>query len=222
MKKGLVLVGAAMLGASAHAVVVDDFLTGGYSSGAFSSGNQSAWTNASVFGGIRYTSLTIDVNPLAGDAKTRVITTPGILEVSTDADVDTHMSLGYGFAASSTTVGSNALNMNLISTPIFSMTFRSNDLLQPVVATIFTNNGASSFTRTINAVGGITPTSPVTYLFDFTSDAASLGDVDAITFNFDPQPGGDFSLSGIQTVPEPASLAVLAIGGAAMLRRRKK
>jgi hypothetical protein len=222
MMKGLILCGFVVLGASAHAVVVDDFMTGSYNSGAFSSGTVSNWSSATVPGSIRFTSLTIDVNPFGGDAKTRVITTPGILEVSTDTDVDTHMLLGYGFDFGSTAVGSNPLNMDFSSSPILNVTFRSNDLAQPVFATIYTNNGASSFTRSLNVMGGITPSSPVTYGFDFTSDAGSLTDVDAITFNFDPAPGGDFSLQGVYSVPEPASVAVLAIGAAAMLRRRKK
>ena len=220
--KGFVLVGLVVLGSSAQAFVVDDFFTGGYTSGAFNAGAQIAWISASVPGGSRYASLKIDANPLAGDAKTRVLTNPGILEVSTDADVDTHMTLGYGFASTSTSVGSNALNMNFTSAPILAVEFRSNDLVQPVTAMFYTNNGASSFTRTLNISGGITPSSPVVYSFDFTTDAASLGDVDAITFNFDPQAGGDYSLKSINAVPETASFAALAIGGMALLRRRRK
>ena len=223
MKKGLAIFGLGILGASAHALMVDDFITGSYNSGAFSAGSTQAWTaSADSIGGIRYTDLTITSNPFGGDAKTRVITSPGILDVSTDADVDTNFLLGYGYANSSTTSASNQLNQNFSSSPIVEVNFRTNDVAQPVVVTLYTNSGASSFTRTLSVGGGITSANPQSYLFDFTSDAANLGDVDGISIFFDPTPGGDFSLNYIQTVPEPASLAVLAIGGAAMLRRRKK
>lgn len=221
--KGLFLAGFVVLGASAFAGSVDDFLTGTYNSGAFTSGSVAAWVSAgSALGGIRYTDLTITANPFVGDAKTRVITTPGILEVSTDTEVDTAFTLGYGFANLSATPASSPLNVDWSSTPLVEITFRTNDLLQPVTATIYTNGGASSFTRTLNVAGGITSASPQTYIFDFSSDSASLGDVDAVTFDFDPSAGGDFSLQSINTVPEPMSLAVLSIGAAALLRRKKK
>ncbi|MBS1703728.1 MAG: PEP-CTERM sorting domain-containing protein [Armatimonadetes bacterium] len=221
--KGLFLAGFVVLGATAFAGTVDDFMTGSYNSGSFTSGSVSAWTSASsALGGIRYDVLTITDNPFVGDAKTRVITTPGILEVSTDTDVDTTFTLGYGYALSSTSPASNELNVNWTSTPLLSMTFRSNDIAQNVTATIYTNGGASSYTRTLGIAGGIVPASPQTYMFDFTSDAASLGDVDAVKFDFDPAPGADFSLTGINSVPEPASIAALAIGAAALLRRKKK
>lgn len=221
--KGLFVCGFLVVGAASYATQLDDFVTGTYNSGAFSSGSVSAWTNASgAIGGIRYTDLIITSNPFGGDAKTRVITTPGILEVSTDTEVDTQFVLGYGYAASSTTPASNPLNLNLTASPLVNVTFRSNDLLQPVVVTMFTNGGASSFTRTLNIAGGITSASPQTYSFDFTSDAASLGDVDAIRFDFDPAAGADFSLTSINTVPEPASMAVIGLGVAALLRRKRR
>lgn len=221
--KGLVLIGLTVAAASANAVLVDDFLTGSYNSGAFTSGTQSAWTSASsAIGGIRYTALTITANPLVGDAKTRVITTPGVLEVSTDADVDTALTLGYGYASSSTTAASSPLNLDLTGNSLIAVNFRTNDVAQPASVTIYTNGGASSFTRNLAIAGGIVSASPQTYVFDFSSDAANLGDVDGISFSFDPTAGGDFSLNSINAVPEPMSLAVLSIGAAALLRRKKK
>jgi hypothetical protein len=105
---------------------------------------------------------------------------------------------------------------------LLNMNVRTNDLFLPVTVTLYTNGGANSFTRTLNVAAGINSASPVTYQFDFSSDAASLGDVDGIKFYFDPTAGGDFSLNSIQTVPEPMSIAVLSVGALALLRRRKK
>ncbi len=221
--KGLVLIGLLALGAAAHAVVIDDFMTGSYNSGAITSGTLSNWgTAASAMGGIRYDSLTVTANPLVGDSKCRVITTPGVLEVSTDTDVDINFTLGYGYANLSNTPTSNPLNKNFTVNPIVELNFRTNDLTMPVTVTLYTNGGANSFTRSMTIASGINSSLPIAYQFDFTSDAASLGDVDGIKIFFDPAPSGDFSLNGIQAVPEPMSLTALTLGGFALLRRRKK
>ena len=221
--KGLIFCGLVVLGASAQALVVDDFASGGFSSGVFSTGSVSSWVSAgSALGGSRYNSLNISLNPLLGDAKYRIIPSAGVLEVSSDADVDTNFTLGYGFASLSTIAGSNPLNQNFTSIPLVNLSFRTNDQVQPVTVTLFTNGGANSYSRTLNISGGLFFPTPANYLFDFTSDAASLGDVDGIKIDFDPVAGGDFSLNGVQVVPEPTSIAVLSIGAIALLRRRKK
>ena len=221
--KGLVFIGLLALGATAHAVVIDDFLTGGYNSGAITSGTVNNWSvAASAMGGIRYDSLTVTANPLLGDSKCRVITNPGVLEVSSDTEVDINFILGYGYANSSTTPTSNPLNKNFTSSPIIQLDFRTNDQNMPVTVTLYTNGGANSFTRTATVVGGIFSQNPSGYQFDFTSDAASLGDVDGIKIFFDPASSGDFSLNSVEAVPEPMSLTVLSLGALALLRRRKK
>ena len=221
--KYLALVGLIAVGASAHATMIDDFLTGSYNSGAISAGTVDSWTTAgSAIGGIRYQSLSVILNPLGGDAKCRVITTPGVLDVSSDSDVDIDYTLGYGYANSSTVVASNPLNSNFTSIPIIDLNFRTNDLSLPVTVTLYTNGGANSFSRTLNVNAGIFSASPVSYQFDFTADAASLGDVDGFKIYFDPAAGGDFSLNGIQAVPEPTTIAALSLGALVLLRRRKK
>ncbi len=221
--KYLALVGLIAVGASAHATMIDDFMTGSYNSGAISAGTVNSWTGAaSAMGGIRHQSLSVITNPLGGDAKCRVITTPGVLDVSSDSDVDIDYTLGYGYANSSTVVASNPLNFNFMSIPIIDLNFRTNDLTLPVTVTLYTNGGANSFTRTVNVNAGIFSGSPFSYQFDFTSDAASLGDVDGIKIYFDPAAGGDFSLNGIQAVPEPTTIAALSLGALVLLRRRKK
>ena len=221
--KYLALVGLIAVGASAHATMIDDFMTGSYNSGAISAGTVNSWTGAaSALGGNRYQSLSVITNPLGGDAKCRVITTPGVLDVSSDSDVDIDYTLGYGYANSSTVVASNPLNFNFMSIPIIDLNFRTNDLTLPVTVTLYTNGGANSFSRSVNINAGIFSGSPLSYQFDFTSDAASLGDVDGIKIYFDPAAGGDFSLNGIQAVPEPMSLIALSLGAAALIKRSKK
>jgi hypothetical protein len=46
-----------------------------------------------------------------------------------------------------------------------------------------------------------------------------LGDIDSIVFSF--APGADVRIPSMVVVPEPATMAILAFGGLAMLRRRK-
>ena len=210
------------LASFSQAFILDDFSTGSYNSGYFSSGTIDAWVaSGSAVGGNRFLSTSITANPLGGDARARVITTAGIYSVGTESQVDITSRLGYGYANSSTTAASNPLNLNLVSNPLLKLTFDSNDVVQPVTASLTLNGGASTISLTSNAPGGIAPGSPFVLTFDFTSVAGTLVDVDAITFDFDPAPGGDFSLSTVQAVPEPASLAVLAIGLVALKRRRK-
>ena len=220
--KILMAAGLVLVGACAQAFTIDDFLTGGYNSGGVSSGTVDSWTAATVSSGIRFQSFTVVTNPLGGDAKCRVITTPGVLEVSTDTDVDINYTLGYGYANASTTASSNPMNLDMTSNFLVNVEFRSNDLVQPMSVTLYTNGVANSFTRSAVISAGIMSGSPVTYQFDFSADAASLGDVDGIKFYFDPAAGGDFSLNGINAVPEPMSIVALSLGAIALLRRRKK
>ena len=220
--KCLGLIGALALGASAHAVVIDDFLTGNYNSGAITSGTLDVWTSASsALGGNRYQSLTVTGNPLGGNASCRVIASAGVLDVSSDTDVDINYTLGYGYAASSTTPASNQLNTSFVASPRFELEFRSNDITLPVTMTLYTNGGANTYSRSMSVNAGITTASPVIYTFDFTSDAASLGDVDGIKIFFDPAASGDFALNGIYAVPEPTSIAAISLGAIVLLRRRK-
>ncbi|MEI7576314.1 MAG: PEP-CTERM sorting domain-containing protein [Armatimonadota bacterium] len=210
------------MAAASQAFVLDDFSTGSFNSGYFSSGSVNAWVNASgAQGGNRFLSSTITANPLGGDARARVVTVAGIYSVGTESQVDIVSRLGYGFANSSLTPASNPLNTDLSLNPKLDLVFDSNDVAQPVTATIYTNGGANTHTLTLNAPGGIVPSSPQSLVFDFTSVAGLLTDVDAIVFDFDPSAGGDFSLTTVQAVPEPASIAVLGLGIAALKRRRK-
>ncbi len=230
MARTFLLIAGLTLASASQAFFLDDFSTGDYNSNYFSSGTVSGWVpSAGAVGGIRYLSTTITNNPLGGDARARVVSSAGIYAVGTESQVEITSTLGYGFANASNSISSNPLNLDMSSNHILRLTFTSNDVAQTVYATIQgtdLNSGVNNFTVAVNVPGGITPSNPLDVDFDFsTVDPGYLlgpfSDIDGIAFDFNPAPGGDFSLTTVQAVPEPASMAVLAIGLVALKRRRK-
>lgn len=218
--KGLLFFGFIALASTSNAVLIDDFSTGAYNTGYFSSGSIDAWNaGASVLGGIRYVGVSIVGNPLGNDARLRVQPAFSTLQFSSEAQVDADVTLGYGFANGSFSVGSNALNFDLSAKPKIEFKFSANDVAMPANVRLYTNNGSSFYDRSITIPGGISPSSPQSVAFDFSSSAALLTDVDSIIVSFNPALGGDFSVTSISAVPEPITLAVLSLG---LLGLRKK
>lgn len=52
--------------------------------------------------------------------------------------------------------------------------------------------------------------------------SSAMAQADSISIEFMADPSGDFALSSIETVPEPTTLAVLGLGGLALLRRKRR
>lgn len=204
---------------SAHALTLDDFLTGNYSGPFITTGSDIAFTPAaSALGGSRYTNITILSNAIGGSARLRTSTSLGRLFVSNESGVGSAIKLGYGF--STTTPASAPLNLNMSSAAKVDVKFESNDLSMPVTVTLFTNGGTPSYSRTATISGGIT--SSFTQTFDFSADASLLGDVDAVEISFAPQVDGDFSLSNVSAVPEPATLVGLGVASIAFFKKRRR
>lgn len=52
--------------------------------------------------------------------------------------------------------------------------------------------------------------------------SAAMSQADSISIELMADPSGDFALSSIETVPEPASVFALGLGGIALLRRKRR
>lgn len=221
MNKGLVLLGlSAALVTVSNAAFVDDFNLGAYDSGLLTSGSNSQWIVAgNVPGGIRYAKLEIENNEFGDDGRARTFTSPGVYNVSSGTGVNVKALLGYGFSSGSATPDA-PLNLNWAGSPIFLINVRNTDLSVPVTVVLGSTTLGQSATRMGTLPAAIT-SGNVPVNFDFTGEAF-LGDVDYIKVSFDPQSEGDFTISDMQVVPEPATLAGLGAAILAFVRRRRK
>lgn len=214
----------AAVAASSHALLID-----GYSDGAFRADNQTAATytntgntSATVLGGqrvINYTRTSVDQSPIGYDIVVSNTAGSTGLYVSNGAQVDGTLALTYGNRTS------NQLNTNLTSTPLIQFGVPFSDMGVPFDVTLFFNGGASSATR--SAIATSANNSAQTLSFDFSGvSSALLADVDEIRIFSDFPASADFTIRSVNAVaapvPEPATLAALGLGAAALLRRRRK
>lgn len=214
---GLVAVGVS----SAHAVMFDDFSTGALDlqlnpPTTFLEGNRVG----SMVGGNAYHAIAEESNVDGNRARMRVNLVSGVLAVSNEDLVDTVSVVGYGADANGFLVPSEDLNLNLSGQDRFRLTFRSNDLPLTLTTEVYDAESAYSSVSTSQIVAAGNNFT-VDVLFS-SLGGYNFGDLDAVAFVFDTPVAGDFSLTSIEAVPEPASLAALGLGAAALMRRRKK
>ncbi len=203
-------------------LLIDDFTDGAYDSG-YVQGRVVNTTAASVLGGTRSTIVDVLNNPLDEDAKIKVQTTveDGIFTHATGPGLLSVAALGYGVQKNGLYFDYLDNNWNLAATPKIQIEFIANDLPLLVRTFLCKSDGVGGLasydleSQTVNPVGSSTWVT-----FDFTG-ATLLGQVDSIEFDFYNEAGGDFAIGGIQAVPEPASIALLAIGIASLARRRR-
>lgn len=219
MKK-LAILCFATAAAASQAIMIDQFSSGTVAS-SLSSGTRVLTQVAAVPSGERDVEMRVLANPFNQFLDFEVNAVNGFAIVSNGFGIDSIISLQYDRPGDETVGtgqvlnnGGNGVSLGLNGDTV-RVNFRGNDLPVSVTATTRLNGVITSTNNAVKAGGG--PGS-----LDIFLGAAPLAAADSITIAFAAQTSGDFSLESIETVPEPATLAALGIGAAAMLRRRKK
>ncbi len=215
------VIGGLALATLSRATLFDNFSSGAYDSGNLTAiATTNAWqTPATVPGNVRFVQSAIVANPFNQNYRVQIVPGFGMTFVDSGVGLKGNLSLGYGYANGSTAAVSNPLNLNQTGSPIFAVTFMSNDLPNATTVTLYSSTTGGSVARAFNVPA---LASPATFNFDFTGEAA-LADVDSVLVSFSPSANGDFGVSRIESVPEPASIAAIGIGlvGIARTRRRR-
>lgn len=106
-------------------------------------------------------------------------------------------------------------SIGLGANPIVRLNFAGNDLA--VTARVVLRNSGAVIGE---AVGIKNPGGAG--VLDLVLGSAAMSSADSISIEFSADPSGDFALTSVEAVPEPATMAALGIGVAAMMRRRRK
>jgi hypothetical protein len=217
MKK-LMLLAAAFSVTAANAVVLDDF-SDGDAGIVLNAGAAFDFKAASVPGGTRGLYLGIVDNPR--NQVGEIYVAGGKFTESAGVRVKTMSQIGYGFEDDG--MGgfiTDDMNLNLTGYTDFVFNFDSNDL--DLTMNVYVISGGNAFMSSKLVAGGRNET-PFVETFSFAGfGGANFGDVDQIVVEFFNSAGGDFALDSFEVVPEPASIAAVGLGLAALARRRRK
>jgi hypothetical protein len=222
------VVGAVVLAALAQTsvaggIVIDDFHQGAVNLDVYDgfdsdSTIQGLLLTSSVIGGERRCEADWTDGP--GDGTVRINRrSSGTFDFSEDAATSGKAVLDYGY--------SNDLNADLAAVGgAFQFTFTWADLVG-ALNIIVSTSGMGSSTATIATPSNLFSGS-VNSVVDFSSftvltgTGADFNDIDKIHVEIVGHDGGDYTLTGIDVVPEPATLALLATGGCLTLWRRRR
>lgn len=203
--------------ASSQAVVmIDDFSTGSLDLQLTPPATTINGTRTgSMVGGHARHVLSFISNPDGNDARLRVNPSVGVQMVSGEDLVSSSVMTQYGRLAD--------LNLNLSGESAFKVDFRTNDLPLSMRVYAFTWDGTAY--KQAFGIATVAAGSNFSQVINFSSMTTATGfsfaNVDRVEFHFNTAPSGDFSVTEITAVPEPATMAALGLGIAAMVRRRR-
>ncbi len=220
MVKGLAIVSGVALSALAFPVIViDDFTTGSFSYTRSSVGTSSARVTGSMLGGTRWALSNVTANPngsqLAGSVGGGVasfVAGDGLVHAT---DLRYGYTLGGALSdlnADLTAGGNNALKISFLENT------GNLGLLVQLRRTVGTGSQWVNYNATVAA-----SSAPFDLKIPYSVFGSfNLADVDQVILRFTNQPGEDYKLGGVEAVPEPATIAALGLGAAALMRRRKR
>lgn len=215
MRKIAFLAVLGMVG-SAHAILIDDFTTGPDSQ-SVKSGTNFFQENGSMLGGDRVIQLEVIDNPL--NVSLAVDISNGFNSISEGPKLTSQPGVGWGYTApSQNTYGTFDLNADFSGQDHFALSFDNNEhAMSGTVLINDTYNQSANF----NVTDSQNPFE-VDVNFAAFSGSVDWSHVHQIAVVFSDPAANDFTMTKVEAVPEPASMAALAIGAAALLRRRAK
>jgi hypothetical protein len=209
MKKALVAAGVLFAATYANALVIDDFTSGPYAV-SLQAGTDSADQFGTMLGSERHTFVEVESNPLTQWLDFTIAS--GLAITSSGTLLDAYVEVLYGF--------NTDLNVDLSGYNAFKVNFVSNDLPMTMLVGLGSSTGGQFEVISLPVASGVGFS--VTVPFSLFTTFTSFGDVDFIGFGFDSVSNGDYAIGGLEVVPEPATIAALAVGLGALVARRRK
>lgn len=225
---------AAAFASSASATVLLDDFTQGATDLQIASGTgsvESQQSGINVPGGQRDVMLKVTSNPFNRLGRFEIVPTQGMSFYSSGPGLVGQVGLDYdGTETENLTDGQltpgPGMNLNLTNENRFRFNFSFVDLATVLHIDAYTFGGGSSSVD-FNVASGITSSTLVDVPFAsfnaVSGGGVNFGDVDRIVILFNnANAATDFALGSINAVPEPASMAALAIGAMGLLARRRR
>ncbi len=202
------------------ALTIDDFTTGP-DDARITSGSRVEFQGGSMIGGERDVELRVLNNPFVQALEYTIGS--GFAIVSDGFGLESRVTLQYDGVGDETYGGTNLHDgpgfnpTNLTGQDRFVLSFVGNDLPLDLGVRVESANGhASSTVMHLGSNAGV-----VNVLFSTFTGNADFAAITKMQFTFEPLASGDYALGSIKAVPEPATIAIVALGLTSLLLRRR-